>query len=218
MNMKLNNYFFVSPLIFCFSIFVLFSACQNNSADGVQTTKPAKSEKAESKKEKDVKVGNTTLSKYQHPLKIYSVLIPNKWKKEYIDKTQTIKMENGAEESIDIISIFGNVKIDASHNMKEVPLDFKNIAEEYLMDNIKNTLGFTVVENKNFTEVKQGEPGHLIFDYRTKEGIKRRRHTILRQDGNKGFYLHLNSNPDKFEEMDAVFRAMNDSFELLRGK
>lgn len=205
----------IHSFIFALSIFVLFSACQNNSAEGMQqkTTQSVKSKVPNS-----LKIGNTQLSKYRHPLKIYSVLIPSKWVKEYIDKTQTIRMENGPEESIDIISIFGNVKMNDSQEMEEVPLNYKNIAEDYLLDNIKNTLGFSLIENTNFAAVKQGAPGHLVFDYKTPEGIERVRHTILRKEGNKGFYLHLDTSPERFEEADEIFRAMNDSFEVLEEK
>jgi len=203
--MKPLNY----SLVLILSSLVLLFSCQHKApAPTQQTTK-------QTSKSNSLTIGNTVLSEYQHPLDIYSVLIPNKWSKEYTDKTQTVRIEKNQTESIEIISIFGNVIMDKNQEMQTLPIDFKKAAEEYIMDNIKYANGFSLIENVNFAGTKAGESGHLIFEYKNEEGDLTRRHTILKNNKTTGFYLHLNCKPENFDEMDAIFRAMDNSLKPL---
>ena len=202
-------------LLCCFFMLLSFTACKENTSKDKSTTQSTKKKSSKTTPNKTIKVGETTLSTYEHPENLYSVLLPENWKKEYFDKTQTVVLKPKEGEQLHIVYQVGSTTLDEHTKKMEVQkIDVKEMAKAYTSQAIGKSLGFKLIENRKFLNVHKDQPGHFVFDTNM-ENDAYRRHTALKTDGEtKAVFFHLDCRPEAHKELKPLMEEMVNSFEF----
>ncbi len=174
-------------LYICFTVF--FCACSNSETK----QDSAKVQKVEKKE----------YSNFEHPVGWFKMKVPSNWEKEIDDKNASFVLTNqrvDGEELIEIVFKQGSISFDGKGNASVKANDYNKMAQSELEEIIGSAFDFKLIENKSYSEIKEGGESKLRYSYFDR-GLQKERfvHSELKTNG-KDLFQFIYSNVKPFDD------------------
>lgn len=191
--------------IFLFSFIIVFSCTSNDTS----TTKATKST--------TIKGG---ISNYTHPFDIYKMNVPNIWKKEFNDKTETITLTNppidgrAFDEKITIVTRRGPLFYDKDKKeMISKKVELTPVVGEYLKA-IAKSKGFKLLEQPTEGDLKGNKKMKIVFELENEDGVPLKTQTDLINNGDLALLVHYTAAKETFDKTFPTYQNILKSIQF----